>query len=260
VKKENYMKKLLLLGLMGLMGQMGNVAQAQFGDYGVRAGLGFATIDDDLGFKTPVTGVTLGGYINYTFANTESIFAETLYLQAGLNLNRRGGEFEDVVENGTNMVLREGYYHSWYVQLPILAHLHYELPLRKRGHVVGVFIGPQVSFGLFGGYGDRKISPGVSSPSANYDVQFNGSPEDRKLFNHLNRFDVGGILGVSYEYGKFNLSFYLDQGFLATSEGDDILRIIENAQNNKDINVKIPNGHNVAYMFSVCYKLGSLSE
>ena len=80
------------------------------------------------------------------------------------------------------------------------------------------------------------------------------------MFNHINRFDVGAIFGISYEYKEFTASLYIDRGFLATSEGDDVLRIIENNGNSSDVNVKIPNGHNVAYMLSLSYKLGNFNK
>ena len=245
------------MGLLGLTG-----VRAQFGDYGVKVGLGLATIDDDLSTSSPILGATVGGYIDYTFVKSQSVLQETFSLQTGLNLNRRGSHFEETLENGSSLMHREGYYHAWYLQLPILVCLHYELPIRASGHVVGVFLGPQVSFGLFGKYGDRRITPGVPSTAANYDVDFNGTPDDRKVFNHLNRFDVGLIFGLSYEHGPFTASLYIDRGFMATSEGDDILRIIENAQSGSgsDVNVKIPNGHNVAYMLSLSYKLGNLGK
>jgi hypothetical protein len=252
------MKKIFLLGLMGLMV---NLTHAQFSDYGVRVGLGLATMDDDLSTSSPILGATLGGYVNYTFAQSESMLQETFFIQTGLNLNRRGSNFEEHLENGSSLMYREGYYHAYYLQLPILVGIHYELPIRASGHVLGIFLGPQVSFGLFGRYSDRKITPGISSPAANYDVNFNGSEEDRKLFNHINRFDVGAIFGISYEYKQFTASLYIDRGFLATSEGVDVLRIIENNQGGgSDVDVKIPNGHNVAYMLSLNYKLGSFNK
>ncbi len=245
---------------MGLMGIMG--ARAQFGDYGIHAGIGMASMNDDLSSAKPVLGASIGGYINYTFAQSESVLAETFFLQTGLNLTRKGSNFEEVFENGSSLSYREGYYHAYYLQLPILACVHYELPIRASGHIVGAFVGPAVSYGLFGSYGDRKITPGITSTAANYDVNFNGSADDRKAFNHLNRLDVSAILGLSYEYGKFRATFYIDHGFLATSEGDDILRIIENAQSGSGdkVDVKIPNGHNVSYMLSVSYSLGSFMK
>ena len=108
-------------------------------------------------------------------------------------------------------------------------------------------------------YGDRKITPGVTSPAANYDVNFNGTNEDRQVFNHLNRLDVSAIVGISYEYKHLRASFYIDHGFMATSEGDDILRILENGTSNK-VDVKIPNGNNVSYMLSIGYSLGSFMK
>ena len=242
-----------------MMGAMG--AQAQFGDYGVKLGVGVATMDDDLSTSSPVFGASIGGYINYTFAQSESVLEETFFLQTGLNLVRRGSNFQEVLENGASMMFREGYYHAYYIQLPILACVHYELPIRASGHVVGVFLGPAVSFGLFGRYGDRRITPSVTSTAANYDVNFNGSADDRQVFNHINRLDVSAIIGISYEYKRLSASFYVDHGFLATSEGDDILRIIENNQSGSNkVDVKIPNGHNIAFMLSVGYSLGSFMK
>ena len=237
-------------------------AHAQFSDYGVKVGLGLATIDDDLGTKSPILGATVGGYINYTFAKSESMLQETFFLQTGLNLTRKGNYFEEHFEKGTRLIYREGYHHAYYLQLPILVGIHYELPIRASGHVLGIFLGPQVSYGLFGSYGDRKITPGINSPDANYDVNFNGSDEDRKVFNHIKRFDVGAIFGISYEYKEFTASLYIDRGFLATSEGVDVLRIIENNQNGSSskVDVNIPNGHNVSYMLSLSYKLGSFNK
>ena len=231
--------------------------KAQFGDYGVKAGLGFATIDDDLGTKSPILGATVGAYINYTFLRSKSVLAETFFLQTGLNLNRRGSNFEEVFENGTDMSIRTGFSHAYYLQLPILACVHYELPIRQSGHVVGLFIGPAVSYGLFGRYSDRMVHPGSPDINTNYDLDFNGTPEQRQVFNHIERLDFSVMLGITYEYKRFTASFYIDRGFKAVSEGLDILRIIENGQASSDVSVMIPNGNNKAYMFSISYSLGS---
>lgn len=234
-------------------------AKAQFGDYGVKVGVGFATMHDDLSTKSPILGAAIGGYINYTFVKSESVLEETFFLQTGLNLTRKGYNFEEVLENGTDLKIRTGYAHAYYLQLPILACVHYELPIRQAGHVVGFYVGPAVSYGLFGRYGDRVIHPGSSDIATNYDLDFNGSDEDRKVFNHFNRLDVSAIIGLSYEYKGLTASFYIDHGFLATSEGTDILRIIENGASN-NVDVKIPNGNNVSYMLSLSYSLGSFMK
>ncbi len=244
-------------------------AQAQqFGDYGVRAGLGVATYTDDLATKAPVLGATLGGFINFDFEAAESPAGELFYLQTGLNLNRRGSVFQEVFEKESNLSIREGYMHAYYAQIPILACLHMELPIREAGHVVGVFAGPAVSVGLFGRYADRKVSPGVATYTDNYDIDVNGTSADRAVFNHIKRLDISAVFGITYERGPLMLSLYVDHGFIATSKGEDILRIIENGQaqildqiNNTDtkpIEVEIPNGNNTAWMLSASYKLGSL--
>lgn len=255
------MKRIGLIVLLGLIGLMGNV-QAQFGDYGVKVGLGWSSLEDDLASDSPVLSASIGGYINYTFAESESVLAEIFYLQSGLNIVRKGSNFAEHRENGNNIMARTGYYHPWYAQIPILACVHFELPIRQEGHSVNAFLGPAISIGLFGGYGDRKITPGVPSPSANYDVNFNGSAADRAVFNHIKRIDVSAIAGLSYEYGDFTVSLYVDRGFIPTSSGDDILRIIETQQGGgstaSDVNVKIPNGYNMSYMLSVSYRLGKI--
>ena len=246
------------MGLMGLMG-----AHAQFDDYGVKLGLGSATLADDLSTSHPILGVNVGGYINYSFKHSPTALAEIFYLQTGLNLTRRGNSFQEVFENGNTLIYREGHHHAWYVQLPVLAGVHFELPVREPGHVVGFYLGPTVSYGLFGHYADRVISPGVTAREANYDVQFSGSDADRKLFNHISRLDVSAVLGVSYERGDFTFSLFIDHGFLSVADDVDVLRIIlDNISggNSSNTDYTIPGGNNNTVMLSVAYKLGSFMK
>lgn len=259
------MKKILLLGFIGIMCLMGNVARAQFDDYGVKFGLGTATIADDLGTKSPILGANLGGYINFTFKHSQTALAEVFYLQTGLNMTRRGNLFEETFENGNTLSIREGYHHVFYLQLPVLAGVHMELPIREPGHVVGFFLGPAFNYGLFGRYADRMVTPGYTSHAANYDVNFNGTDADKALFNHIKRFDVSAILGVSYEHGNYTFSLFVDHGFVAVSEGIDVLSTIINNLNTTDPTTidlndlpKYPDGNNNAVIFSVSYKLGTL--
>lgn len=259
------MKKIVLIGLIGLMGIMGT-ARAQFDDYGVKFALGTATLADDLSTKTPIMGVNVGGYINFTFKHSPTALAEIFYLQSGINLVRRGNTFMDVLENDNTLSYREGYHHAYYVQLPILAGVHFELPIREPGHIVGFFLGPAVSYGLFGRYADRMITPGYTSRAANYDVNFSGTAADRALFNHINRLDVSAILGLSYEHGPYTFSIFVDHGFIAVSEGTDVLRTIVNNLSNPNATTtnstiaNIPNGNNNAVMLSVAYKLGTFMK
>jgi len=225
-------------------------ANAQFGGYGVKASLGLATISDDLTTRSPIFSAGLGGYINYTFAESHSIMAETFFLQTGLNLIRRGSNFQVVLDMGNTLSERKGYYHAYYIQLPVLACFHMELPIRKAGHLVGVFAGPAVSYGLFGRCRDRMVSPGLSSRDANYD-------EKPAVFSRLKRLDVSAIVGISYEYGPYTVSFVVDHGFLATSTETDVLRVLDRTiSNDESLRVEIPNGHNAAYMLSFSYQLG----
>lgn len=277
------------MGLMGLMGVMG--AQAQFADYGVRAGLGVATISDDLSTKSPILGAGVGGYINYTFVNTQTIFGEFVYLQSGLNLNRRGSNFHEVLENENTMSVRDGYYHAYYLQLPLLVGFRLELPIRQSGHIAGIIAGPAFNVGLFGRYKDRMVSPGNPSSIANYDNSIINTPSftisdnmseaevaavraaevaakaearrQRAVFNHLRRLDVGVVVGFTYEYGPWSAMLYMDHGFIATSTEPDILRIITQSMGqggDSSLKTEIPNGNNTAFMLSISYALGNFLD
>ena len=256
------MKKILFLSLIGLLGLTGNMARAQFADYGVKGGLGLATISDDLSTKSPILGATVGGYINFTFHNTETILGEFLYLQSGLNLNRRGSNFHEVLENENTLSVRDGYYHAYYLQLPVLVGLRLELPIRQPGHIAGIIVGPAVNYGLFGRCKDRMITPGNPSAATNYDYDITGTAKDRAVFNHLERFDVSVIAGFTYEYGPWKAMLYLDHGFMATSTEPDILRIITQNMGQGESNLKtdIPNGNNTAFMLSIGYALGNFMD
>lgn len=250
------------MALMGLMGFMS--AHAQFDDYGVKVALGSATLADDLGTKSPILGANVGGYINYTFKHSPTVLSEIFYLQTGLNFVRRGNTFQEVYEHGNTLAFREGFRHAYYVQLPVLAGVHMELPVRQAGHTVGFYLGPAVSFGVTGRYADRMITPSYTSRAANYDVNFSGNAYDRNLYTHINRLDVSAIIGLSYEYGDYTFSLFVDHGFIALYEEADVLRIINDAQAGITTNIndlpKTPGGNNNAVMFSVAYKLGSLMK
>lgn len=235
-------------------------ARAQFGDYGVRGAIGMATISDDLSTKSPILGAGLGAYINYTFASSQAAFSEVFYLQSGLWLNRRGSDFEVKLEQGNSLCVREGYYHAYYAQLPVLACFRFELPIRKAGHLVGAFLGPAVNFGLFGRYKDSMVSPGLSDPSVNYNTDLDGPASDRAVFNHLRRLDVSAVAGLTYEHGDFGVSLYVDHGFIATSTETDVLRQLDQTLNGTEGSVEIPNGNNTAFMLSVSYRLGTFAK
>ena len=273
---------------MGLMGIMGAHAQI---DLGARASLGIATISDDLSTKSPVFGAGVGGYMNINFTNSESVAGQFLYLQTGLNLNRRGCNFHEVLENENTMSVRDGYYHAYYLQLPILVGFHMELPIRSSGHVVGIIAGPTVNLGLFGRYKDRMVSPGNPSSIANYDNSIINTPSftisdnmseaevaavraaevaakvearrQRQVFNHMRRLDVGVIVGFTYQFGPWSAMLYMDHGFMATSTEPDILRIITQSMGqggDSSLKTEIPNGNNTAFMLSIGYALGNFND
>lgn len=256
------MKKILFIAtLVTICSLQSSICHAQWGDFGVKAGLGYASITDDLSTKSPILGATVGGYLNFTFAKSKTVLGEIFYLQTGLNINRRGSNYQVILDHQTTISIREGYYHAYYAQIPFLACVHMELPIRNSGHSVGVFLGPALSVGIAGRCHDRMVAPFLPSYAVNYDNDITGTPSDRAVFNHLTRLDVSAMIGLTYEYKNFVVSLYVDHGFVATSKEDDILRIIENSQGGgNSIKVEIPNGNNSAYMLSIGYRLGSLGD
>lgn len=251
------MKRFIAFAL--LLGLTGHMAHAQWGDVGIKAAIGSASITDDMSTKSPIFGATLGGYINYTFVKSQTVLGEIFYLQTGLNINRRGSNYQVILENQTTISIREGFYHAYYAQIPLLAGVHMELPIRQAGHIVGVIVGPALSVGVAGRCHDRMVAPFLPSYAVNYDTDVTGTPADRAVFNHLSRFDISAIIGLTYEYKNFTVSLYVDHGFVATSKEKDILRIIENGQGGNS-KIEIPNGNNSAYMLGIAYRLGSLNN
>lgn len=218
-------------------------AQAQMLNWGVRGGAGIARYADDLtGTTTPVMAVNVGGFVTFGFTNSQSIMAENFCLQTGLNIIRRGTRFEDVLENGLSMSIRNGYYSTWYAQIPILATIRYELPIRQPGHRALFSVGPAVSYGLFGTAYDRKISRGMPQRSGNYEVSENA-------FNTLNRLDIDAIIGIGYEYQDLSVMLQFDYGFLATYSTVDALSATDG-----DMNNKVNFGNNWALLLTVGYQ------
>ena len=233
------MKKILIV--LTIMVTMVFTAQAQFLSFGVRGGVGMAVHLDDLADNSPILGATLGGFVNYGFTNSQSLLAENFYLQTGLNLIRRGSNFQEVLEG--IMSIRQGTYDAWYIQLPILASFRYELPIRAPGHFALLSVGPAVSYGLFGTLHDKKITPRLPQDDWNYDISV-------PVYNALNRLDVSLLFGVGYEYQDLSVMLQLDYGMMATSTSPDALNINQEEQHIKNV----PIGSNFALLLTVGYQ------
>lgn len=220
-------------------------AMAQFNKAGVRFGVGTSHYADNLSTSSPIMGMNLGAFINLGFSEAQSMFMENFSLQTGLNFNRRGTNFEELYEKDLFMQYREGSYHDYYVQLPIMGVYRYELPIRQAGHYLLLSAGPAVSFGVFGRLNDRKISPYLPQRTQNYDVS-----EDS--FKTQDRLDVDVILSVGYERNDLSLSLQLDYGFLAVSKSSDVLRLSEGSTAKQST---IPGGNNVCFTLCVGYQI-----
>ena len=233
------MKKILIA--LTMIVAMSVAAQAQLVNFGFRAGVGAARHVDIFG-ASPIMAANVGGFVTFGFTNSESLLAENFFLQTGLNLIRRGTNFEEVLE--TSRSIRDGYCDAWYVQLPILATFRYELPLRQPGHHALLSLGPAVSYGLFGTLDDRKVTPGFPQESWNY---HNVTP----VFDTYKPLDVNWLLGIGYEYQDLSVMLQLDYGFLSVKEEPDALKTTtDNNSENKVVTL----GNNCAILLTVGYQ------
>lgn len=223
-------------------------ANAQFVDFGFRAGTGLAYHSDDLANNGPVAAFNVGGFVNYGFTSSESMLAEILTIQTGLNLIHRGSTFEEVLED--ILSVRQGKYSAWYVQLPILASFRMELPVREPGHFGLLTVGPAVSYGLFGTMDDLIFTHGY--PQYDWNHKISGSP----VFDYLNRLDVSFQLGVGYEWQDLSIMLHLDYGMTSVCDFEDALKNdAEYGQGNTTAaNAIVPMGNNCAFLLTLGYK------
>lgn len=240
------MKKIfLLLALSWMLSLSGH---AQFSNFGLQVGGGVSRLADDIVSNGVTMGVNVGAFFTFDFSSSRSVLADRFYLQSGLSFVRRGGHDEAVyvISNGVSMT-RTGSIQAWYAQIPLLASLRLEMPLRKSGHYVNAFVGPAFSFGLFGKYSDCSEDTGHASADVNY------SHKDNQVFDHIQRLDVNVLAGVGYQYKNYFARFWIDYGFLAIDEGEDLLRNLENQQTGQNKSTAIPNANIVTYFLGVGY-------
>lgn len=245
-------KKTLVLAFVSLLFtfhfSLFNTANAQLLNYGFRAGAGIAQYVDVINSTSPIVAFNLGGFVNFGFTGGQSLFAENFMLQSGLNLVCRGSNFKDVMEMGLSMIYDEGSYHAWYLQVPILATVRYELLLRQPGHYVLFQVGPAVSFGLFGSAYERMISPYMPQRTWNFEKTEN-------VFDKIERLDIGAIVGVGYERNDLSVMLHLDYGFKAVSEAVDVIKTTENETMGGNSSTVVPKGNNLGLILTVGYQI-----
>ncbi len=233
------MKKILVV--LTLLFTLSLTAQAQFLSYGFRGGVGMGVHLDDLATNRPILAANVGGFVNFGFTNSQSLLAENFCLQTGLNLIRRGSNFEEVLES--IMSIRKGTFDAWYVQLPVLAMFRYEMPIREPGHYALLSLGPAVSYGLFGTLHDVKITPRLPQSDWNYDIT-------QPVFDVQSPLDVSFLFGVGYEYQDLTAMLQLDYGLTAVSSSPDALNISQDAERIKTV----PIGSNFAILLTIGYQ------
>lgn len=233
------MKKILVV--LTLLFTLSLTAQAQFLSYGFRGGVGMGVHLDDLATNRPILAANVGGFVNFGFTNSQSLLAENFCLQTGLNLIRRGSNFEEVLES--IMSIRKGTFDAWYVQLPVLAMFRYEMPIREPGHYALLSLGPAVSYGLFGTLHDVKITPRLPQSDWNYDIT-------QPVFDVQSPLDVSFLFGIGYEYQDLTAMLQLDYGLTAVSSSPDALNISQDAERIKTV----PIGSNFAILLTIGYQ------
>ncbi len=231
------MKRFLIV--LTMVTVFATTAQAQFLNFGVRVGTGFATHVDDLADNSPILAANVGGFVTYGFTQSASMLADVFRLQTGVNIIRRGCKFQEVLEMA--MSIREGSYDAWYAQIPLLATIRYELPIREPGHYALLSVGPAVSIGMIGTVKDRKFTRGLPQGDWNY-------LKNESAFNVMNRIDANLLFGVGYEYQDLSIMLQLDYGFMAVTETPDAIESLNGA------NAKVPMGNNMALLLTVGYQ------
>lgn len=273
MKKKSYlctfkeyikMKRFILTVLF--LAALASTSQAQLMNWGLRAGVGPALYVDNMSTSGVVPAANVGAFLSFGFTEGQSFFAENFWLQTGLNFIHRGTRFQEIYERDMFISIRKGYYSAYYIQLPVLATFRYELPVRNPGHRLLLSIGPGVSYGLFGVYNDRWISPGYPQTALNYN-------NTTDAFSDLNRLDVNLLFGLGYEYKDLSFMLQLDYGFMAVNSSNDVLKqseasIMQSIQSmaqesglsvpsvfsTANANAKVPGGNNLAVMLSVGYQ------
>ncbi|MBR1793533.1 MAG: PorT family protein [Bacteroidales bacterium] len=240
------MKKYLIVIIIAFA--LSGSANAQFTNIGFRVGAGLSTLTDDLTEKTPISSISGGIYTTYEFNKVHSLISEVFYVQLGVNFVRRGGKYEEVFNLGSNLSSQHtGSIDAWYVQVPLLANLRLELPLKKRKHYARAFFGPAVSIGVLGKYNEQKVTPYQDSRKINFKIAGEGA------FDYLNRIDAELIAGLGYEHKNITISIYVDHGFLSVMDEPDILRTLESG--NPDEPVMHAGSSLSAYMISFSYRI-----
>ena len=136
------MKKILTLLAFAFLVTFSSNAQCV--RYGARLANGASYVSDDLLTHSPIFGFSLGGYVDYMFTEWKNPWSENIYLQTGLNITRRGTNFQQVFVN--MLSVRQGFYHNWYAQIPLIAGFKYEIPQLPAENYVNFFIGPDQVF------------------------------------------------------------------------------------------------------------------
>lgn len=253
------MKKILVL--MALVAAVQLPIRAQFVQYGAHVGGGISFVTDDLLTSSPVMAVGIGGYADYMFTEWKNPWSENIYLRTGLNINRRGTNFSQDLTFMESM--RRGYYHNWYLQIPVIAGFRYELPSLPAGNFINVFIGPSFSVGVFGRRWDRQVTMNMPQVSFNYDTYITGTRDDRASFKHVRRLDAGVIFGLGYQWHNITVDIYMDHGFVPLMKRADVLAPYDVVQGRTEENMteaekaerNAYTGTNQAFLIAIGYQL-----
>ncbi len=168
---------------------MTNEAKAQV-DFGIRAGVNFATFNNtDLDTESR-TGLMAGFYLNYHIPNSPiSIQPEILYTQKGAAVT-----FPD--DSGPPTISE---YKLDYITIPVLAKFDYVLDGPVTPHV---YFGPYVAFNI--------------NAEAQYEEPGGSITED--IGDQIRNTDFGVVVGAGVDISRFNVSFRYSVGLTPVFE------------------------------------------
>ena len=248
------MKKILLI--LTLLTATIGVANAQWARWGAKAGAGVSMIHDDISSTSPILGGFAGIYVDYGFENAKIAWNTNLYLQFGVNFTRKGGNFQELFKYENELSIREGFYHNYYAQVPVLLGFKFEMPVKHAGHYVNILFGPAFSAGVYGKYRWRTITTYNPQAGANSDNYGTDDKSARNSFSFVNRFDANLIVSVGYHYRHLMLDLVFDYGFIPVRPEEDAIRKIEREQTgNSNYKIEVPGGNLMTVMLSAGFNI-----
>ena len=228
----------LLLCLFLLLS--GTAAWGQLSRMGLQGGGGLAFLSDEMYSTSPMLSVGGSAYLDWEISQKPGV-NQFFSLRTGLGVARRGGGFG--LHLPTINAHREGVLSLWSLQLPVLAHLRFLLPIQRsyKRQYVSFSAGPMFQYAVAGHLQDRQSCSFYESSLVNYNVSLSG----KECFSHLRRIDMGLLLGLGYQYHNITADIIYEVGFVRQRNVEDGLIFVDRVEGApaNDVAPQNPQGH-----------------